>query len=975
MNGSYITKGMTKRFIKEGNPALSESSAAKSASPSMNSLRIPLLTLLILLFALPSVFGLGQFPPGDIWFPPVDRGDLKLKELLDSALMEIKFAFYDIKNDTIGQAILSAKARGILVKVVTDDDNAGSTSYVDEFEAAGIEVKRDSGAGLMHNKFAIIDNRYVWTGSYNVTDNGTFRNNNNAILIDDVMLANNFRVEFDEMFDNEQFGAGSPANTPNPVLSVNGVTVETYFSPDDGVTAKIVAEIGKATSFIYFEAFSFTSDPIFTALKERHDAGVYVKGIFETQQDSAASKYSKYKPLKRVGADVILDTNPNNMHNKLFIIDGNTLITGSFNFSASAEEKNDEAILIIRNTDVSTRYVTEFHRLFNLFTQGESVRGFVKNSATGTLVSGARVANLTTGSVTASDDLGWYRFLNVNSVNYRIRVENDGYFAYEGNLVEPVERHDVSLIQISDFGSVRGVVKNTSGIAVEGAAIEIRHTSATGVVTLLRAVSDANGAFTLQRVPAYMTAQDGLAVKISRQGFIDVNLVNRQVPKDGILDLGTQILGTNFRIGGFMNPVMEEYAIITVKDNSGSTTVPRVRVTQNNYVPVDVTMSLIPKTGFFTGPLKILPRYTGAAEIDVNDGQGRGSLHVFVLEPRTGTTVEASGKISVVFSPGSIVDTFTGILACDTDAEDELKGISGARVLSQAMSVTPTIRLAGQGMRVQMSLSGNEEITSAGSSRSSAVSSDASGSGGRVWLMHRSPGRSWQVIGSGDSESAVVTGQCMETGTWCLVEDNSAPAARVDETRPGVRDDGTQIYRVSVSDPISGVNWSGLQGFLGSRPIQVNALPEQNVALLMVSPSELSFGSEESGGSPEIQFSYSDLAGNKATLKIAALATADDLLTNVVTWPSPVRRGEKLTFRYSLAEPSLVRIHIYDSAADRIASPVSDDRSAGVNERDVWDLTDADGLSVPNGTYFFSIEARGASGRIQRRTGKFALLR
>jgi phosphatidylserine/phosphatidylglycerophosphate/cardiolipin synthase-like enzyme len=119
------------------------------------------------------------FPPGDIWFPPADRADLKLIDLLDSAQSEIKFAFFDIELESIAQALIRAHNRGVLVKVVTDNNYLGSGNQVNALEAAGIEVKHDGDSGLMHNKFAVIDNTTVWMGSYNATENGTFYNNCN----------------------------------------------------------------------------------------------------------------------------------------------------------------------------------------------------------------------------------------------------------------------------------------------------------------------------------------------------------------------------------------------------------------------------------------------------------------------------------------------------------------------------------------------------------------------------------------------------------------------------------------------------------------------------------------------------------------------------------------------------------------------------------------------------------------------------
>ncbi|HBY08896.1 MAG TPA: phospholipase, partial [Chloroflexi bacterium] len=112
-----------------------------------------------------------------------------------------------------------------------------------------------------------------------------------------------------------------------------------------------------------FLAFSFTSDPIAGALLERAAAGVEVAGVFEESQYHANTG-GEFDRLAAAGLDVRLDGNPNNMHHKVFIIDGKIVVTGSYNFSRSAEERNDENTLIIHNPEIAAQYLVEFERVF-----------------------------------------------------------------------------------------------------------------------------------------------------------------------------------------------------------------------------------------------------------------------------------------------------------------------------------------------------------------------------------------------------------------------------------------------------------------------------------------------------------------------------------------------------------------------------------------------------------------------------------
>ena len=215
----------------------------------------------------------------------------------------------------------------------------------------------------MHNKFVVIDGLDVWTGSMNLTVNGAYRNDNNLIHIRSTQLAENYTTEFEEMFVQDMFGDDVIARTPNPSLTINGTPIETYFSPDDGTAAQIIAAIQNAEENIYFLAFSFTSDPIAEALLERAAAGVEVAGVFEESQYQSNTG-GEFDRLAAAGLDVRLDGNVQNMHHKVFIVDGKIVAFGSYNFSKSAEERNDENIIIVYNQQIAEFFMQEFARVY-----------------------------------------------------------------------------------------------------------------------------------------------------------------------------------------------------------------------------------------------------------------------------------------------------------------------------------------------------------------------------------------------------------------------------------------------------------------------------------------------------------------------------------------------------------------------------------------------------------------------------------
>jgi hypothetical protein len=161
---------------------------------------------------------------------------------------------------------------------------------------------------------------------------------------------------------NGKFGSSSPANTPYPHVIVGTTDIQCYFAPEDSVEDHIVSEIMSAKSYIDFATFTFTSIPISNAIMEKIQEGIKVKGVYETRQ---ASQYCTYDNLKLAGADVIYDGNPKTMHDKFFVIDGQTVITGSYNPTKQANTENDENLLIIKDSSIAKTYEGEFNNLFS----------------------------------------------------------------------------------------------------------------------------------------------------------------------------------------------------------------------------------------------------------------------------------------------------------------------------------------------------------------------------------------------------------------------------------------------------------------------------------------------------------------------------------------------------------------------------------------------------------------------------------
>jgi phosphatidylserine/phosphatidylglycerophosphate/cardiolipin synthase-like enzyme len=129
-------------------------------------------------------------------------------------------------------------------------------------------------------------------------------------------------------------------------VSLEPCNVSVYFSPNGGATSALVKEIGGAKKEILVQAYSFTSAPIAKALAEAFGRSLTIDVVLDKSQRH--EKYTSATFLANHGITVFIDAKHAIAHNKVMLIDGHTVVTGSFNFTSAAEEKNGENMNIIR---------------------------------------------------------------------------------------------------------------------------------------------------------------------------------------------------------------------------------------------------------------------------------------------------------------------------------------------------------------------------------------------------------------------------------------------------------------------------------------------------------------------------------------------------------------------------------------------------------------------------------------------------
>jgi phosphatidylserine/phosphatidylglycerophosphate/cardiolipin synthase-like enzyme len=287
--------------------------------------------------------------------------DGPMVEAIDAARLSIDVAAYSISLNSVRNALIRAHERGATVRIVMESTNMDRSDPQQLIEA-GIPIIGDNRDGLMHDKFMVIDKSEVWMGSMNFTDSGAYDDNNNFMRIRSTKIAEDYSKEFNEMFVDNKFGEDVVPETPNPTVTIDGTRLDVYFSPDDGVLAALVPVLESAQESIFFLAYSFTSNQLGDIVRKKAEAGLTIGGVMDEEQVSS-NQGTEFDPFRQADLDVRMDGIEGLMHHKVFIIDRKIVAFGSYNFSQSAEERNDENLIIVYNPVIAQQFVHEFERV------------------------------------------------------------------------------------------------------------------------------------------------------------------------------------------------------------------------------------------------------------------------------------------------------------------------------------------------------------------------------------------------------------------------------------------------------------------------------------------------------------------------------------------------------------------------------------------------------------------------------------
>jgi phosphatidylserine/phosphatidylglycerophosphate/cardiolipin synthase-like enzyme len=317
----------------------------------------------------------------------------RLTTFIARAKRTLDFAFYDMRlsdslKDQFSGALKERAAAGVRIRICFDGDKplkpnlaagqdpapSGTSAFV---QSLGYPWRRIAGMKLMHHKFIVRDAESIWTGSLNLTDDAFTLMENNVVEIDSPALASAFARNFDELWQKENFeNTGEVGSSQVPLtFSVQPATVRVMFSPGCGLTIdkEIGQRVGSAQHRVRICSLLINSGTLIDALLELLRKGrVKVDGVYDRTQMADVFQQWREVPQNRWKVPALQEvisraglvgknSTPYSptarhdfMHNKILLVD-DTVITGSYNFSRSAQY-NAENILFIESKAAAERY-------------------------------------------------------------------------------------------------------------------------------------------------------------------------------------------------------------------------------------------------------------------------------------------------------------------------------------------------------------------------------------------------------------------------------------------------------------------------------------------------------------------------------------------------------------------------------------------------------------------------------------------
>lgn len=308
---------------------------------------------------------------------------------LDIAVQELRSGKINTTSNPIKESILRAAGRGVQVRIIVEASylkpNSDNLNTFAEFlNTENISISADQNPYIFHNKFIVrdkdTDTAALLTGSTNFTDTGTRRNYNHILVLHFkgdrkpyFEILDRYQEEFDELLSGT-FGNKEPTQEIK-TYQIGNTRLTVLFSPDNDPDDFLLKTILKADETLDVMMFTFGSNsPLLSGVINRFNAVKYVghtptnepKVKVRIAMEKEQCKYwSAHPTLKKLGIPVKVENTSAKLHHKVGIIDNKRIILGSYNWTLSANEENDENVIVVNNSDMANLFTQAFDELWN----------------------------------------------------------------------------------------------------------------------------------------------------------------------------------------------------------------------------------------------------------------------------------------------------------------------------------------------------------------------------------------------------------------------------------------------------------------------------------------------------------------------------------------------------------------------------------------------------------------------------------
>ncbi|MAC26241.1 MAG: hypothetical protein CMH59_07160 [Myxococcales bacterium] len=301
---------------------------------------------------------------GPVFSPEDPAFGEQLMEVLACADESLHMALYLPGWDCIGDALADKLEadEDIVMEIVVDDDQCptfGGTRDCDMLRGIAdhprVTIVDDDRSALMHHKYIVADGTSVWVSSANMTEDSFCEDLNNSVVIDDATIVGRFEEVFQRMFTDGSFGPVEPEGV------TESAPYRLYFSPESPISSPsgwftaLTDAIAEAETSVDVMIFALTRGEISEALVAAHERGVEVRVLSSFRFGGEAA----IQTLQDAG----IDARVADVHHKVMILDGETVATGSANWSMNAWS-NSENSLWIADADVASAFTDELDRVW-----------------------------------------------------------------------------------------------------------------------------------------------------------------------------------------------------------------------------------------------------------------------------------------------------------------------------------------------------------------------------------------------------------------------------------------------------------------------------------------------------------------------------------------------------------------------------------------------------------------------------------